>query len=39
MKLMNPVHAGTSGRVARICVGNGQFAALGGGAAVIEPAP
>ena len=29
MKLMNSVHAGTAGRVARICVDNGEFAPLG----------
>ena len=29
MKLMNSVHAGTAGRVARICVENGEFAPLG----------
>ena len=39
MKLMNPVHAGTPGRVARICAGNGEFAALGAALLLIEPAP
>jgi biotin carboxyl carrier protein len=39
MKLMNSVHAGTAGRVARICVGNGEFAALGTTLMLIEPAP
>jgi acetyl-CoA carboxylase biotin carboxyl carrier protein len=29
MKLMNPVHAGARGRVAQICVANGEFAARG----------
>ena len=38
MKLMNSVHAGTTGRVARICVGNGEFAALGTTLMLIEPA-
>jgi acetyl-CoA carboxylase biotin carboxyl carrier protein len=38
MKLMNPVHAGTPGRVARICAGNGEFAALGAALLLIEPA-
>ena len=39
MKLMNPLHAGTPGRVARICAGNGEFAALGAALLLIEPAP
>jgi acetyl-CoA carboxylase biotin carboxyl carrier protein len=38
MKLMNSVHAGTAGRVARICVGNGEFAPLGTALMLIEPA-
>ena len=38
MKLMNSVHAGTTGRVARICVGNGEFASLGTTLMLIEPA-
>jgi acetyl-CoA carboxylase biotin carboxyl carrier protein len=38
MKLMNSVHAGTPGRVARICVGNGEFASLGTTLMQIEPA-
>jgi acetyl-CoA carboxylase biotin carboxyl carrier protein len=38
MKLMNSVHAGTAGRVSRICVGNGEFAALGTTLMLIEPA-
>jgi acetyl-CoA carboxylase biotin carboxyl carrier protein len=38
MKLMNSVHAGTTGRVERICVGNGEFAALGTTLMLIEPA-
>ena len=37
MKLMNPVHAGTSGRVARITVENGDFAPLGTTLMLIEP--
>jgi acetyl-CoA carboxylase biotin carboxyl carrier protein len=37
MKLMNSVHAGTSGRVARITVHNGEFAALGATLMLIEP--
>jgi acetyl-CoA carboxylase biotin carboxyl carrier protein len=37
MKLMNSVHAGTAGRVARICAGNGEFAALGSTLMLIEP--
>ena len=38
MKLMNPVHAGTAGRVARIAVENGDFAPLGTTLLLIEPA-
>jgi acetyl-CoA carboxylase biotin carboxyl carrier protein len=38
MKLMNSVHAGTTGRVARICVDNGAFAPLGTTLMLIEPA-
>ena len=38
MKLMNSVHAGTAGRVARICLGNGEFAPLGTALLLIEPA-
>jgi acetyl-CoA carboxylase biotin carboxyl carrier protein len=38
MKLMNSVHAGTPGRVARICVDNGDFAPLGTRLMLIEPA-
>jgi acetyl-CoA carboxylase biotin carboxyl carrier protein len=38
MKLMNPVHAGTAGRVARISVENGDFAPLGTTLMLIEPA-
>jgi acetyl-CoA carboxylase biotin carboxyl carrier protein len=38
MKLMNPVHAGTAGRVARICADNGEFAPLGTTLMLIEPA-
>jgi acetyl-CoA carboxylase biotin carboxyl carrier protein len=37
MKLMNSVHAGAAGRVARIRVGNGDFAALGATLMLIEP--
>jgi acetyl-CoA carboxylase biotin carboxyl carrier protein len=37
MKLMNSVHAGTPGRVARICAGNGEFAPLGATLMLIEP--
>jgi acetyl-CoA carboxylase biotin carboxyl carrier protein len=37
MKLMNSVHAGTAGRVARILVGNGEFAPLGTTLLLIEP--
>ena len=39
MKLMNSVHAGTAGRVTRVCVGNGDFAPLGTALMLIEPAP
>jgi biotin carboxyl carrier protein len=35
---MNSVHAGTTGRVARICVDNGEFAPLGTTLMLIEPA-
>jgi acetyl-CoA carboxylase biotin carboxyl carrier protein len=38
MKLMNSVHAGTTGRVARICVESGEFAPLGTTLMLIEPA-
>lgn len=38
MKLMNPVHAGTAGRVARISLENGDFAPLGTTLMLIEPA-
>ena len=38
MKLMNPVHAGTAGRVARIFLENGDFAPLGTTLLLIEPA-
>ena len=37
MKLMNSVPAGTPGRVARILVGNGEFAPLGATLLLIEP--
>ena len=37
MKLMNSVPAGTPGRVARICLGNGEFAPLGTTLVLIEP--
>jgi acetyl-CoA carboxylase biotin carboxyl carrier protein len=37
MKLMNSVHAGTPGRVARICLENGEFAPLGATLLLIEP--
>jgi acetyl-CoA carboxylase biotin carboxyl carrier protein len=37
MKLMNSVPAGTSGRVSRICVENGEFAPLGATLLLIEP--
>ncbi|HEY5401116.1 MAG TPA: biotin/lipoyl-containing protein [Trebonia sp.] len=37
MKLMNSVHAGTPGRVARICLENGEFAPLGTTLLLIEP--
>jgi acetyl-CoA carboxylase biotin carboxyl carrier protein len=39
MKLMNSVHAGTAGRVARICLGNGDFAPIGTTLILIEPEP
>lgn len=39
MKLMNSVHAATTGRVTRICVDNGEFAPLGTTLMLIEPAP
>jgi acetyl-CoA carboxylase biotin carboxyl carrier protein len=39
MKLMNSVHAGTPGRVARICVDTGDFAPLGTTLMLIEPTP
>ena len=35
---MNPVHAGTAGRVARIELENGDFAPLGTTLMLIEPA-
>ncbi len=38
MKLMNSVHAGTAGRVTRVCVDNGEFAPLGTALMLIEPA-
>jgi acetyl-CoA carboxylase biotin carboxyl carrier protein len=38
MKLMNPVHAGTAGQVARILLDNGDFAPLGTTLMLIEPA-
>ena len=38
MKLMNPVRAGTAGRVARITLENGEFAPLGTTLLLIEPA-
>jgi acetyl-CoA carboxylase biotin carboxyl carrier protein len=37
MKLMNSVPAGVPGRVARILVGNGEFAPLGAALLLIEP--
>lgn len=37
MKLMNSVHAGTAGRVARICADNGEFTPLGTTLMLIEP--
>jgi acetyl-CoA carboxylase biotin carboxyl carrier protein len=37
MKLMNSVHAGTAGQVARVCVDNGEFAPLGTTLMLIEP--
>ena len=39
MKLMNSVHAGTAGRVTRVCVDNGDFAPLGTALMMIEPTP
>ena len=39
MKLMNPVHAGTAGRVARIALDNGEFAPLGTTLLLIQPEP
>ena len=39
MKLMNSVHAGTAGRVSRVCVDNGDFAPLGTALMMIEPTP
>jgi acetyl-CoA carboxylase biotin carboxyl carrier protein len=39
MKLMNSVHAGTAGSVARICAENGAFAPLGTTLMLIEPRP
>jgi acetyl-CoA carboxylase biotin carboxyl carrier protein len=38
MKLMNSVHAGMAGRVARICVDNGEFTPMGITLMLIEPA-
>ena len=37
MKLMNSVHARTTGRVARICLDNGEFASIGSTLMLIEP--
>ena len=37
MKLMNSVHARTTGRVARICLDNGEFAPIGSTLMLIEP--
>jgi acetyl-CoA carboxylase biotin carboxyl carrier protein len=37
MKLMNSVHAGTRGRVARICLENAELAAQGTALMLIEP--
>ena len=37
MKLMNSVHAGTAGRVSRICLENGEFAPAGATLLLIEP--
>jgi acetyl-CoA carboxylase biotin carboxyl carrier protein len=37
MKLMNSVPAGTPGRVARICLENGEFAPLGTTLLLVEP--
>jgi acetyl-CoA carboxylase biotin carboxyl carrier protein len=39
MKLMNSVHAGTRGRVAEICLDNGELAVQGVTLMWIEPAP
>ena len=39
MKLMNSVHAGAAGRVARICLDNGDFAPIGATLILIEPEP
>ena len=39
MKLMNSVPAGIPGRVARILVGNGEFAPLGATLLLIDPTP
>jgi acetyl-CoA carboxylase biotin carboxyl carrier protein len=37
MKLMNSVHAGTAGRVTRICLDNGEFTPIGTTLMLIEP--
>ncbi|MGH3279833.1 MAG: acetyl-CoA carboxylase biotin carboxyl carrier protein, partial [Trebonia sp.] len=37
MKLMNSVHAGTPGRVSRVCLENGEFASGGATLMLIEP--
>ncbi len=37
MKLMNSVPAGTAGRVSRVCLENGEFAAAGSTLLLIEP--
>jgi acetyl-CoA carboxylase biotin carboxyl carrier protein len=37
MKLMNSVHAGTAGRVLRICLADGDFAPVGTTLILIEP--
>jgi acetyl-CoA carboxylase biotin carboxyl carrier protein len=37
MKLMNSVPAGTAGRVSRVCLENGEFAAAGATLMLIEP--
>lgn len=39
MKLMNSVYAGTNGRVAEICMANGEYAAQGAVLMRIEPEP